>query len=91
MKFFKQHFESGDKSWTNYGFYNEKEITEQGDVRCICFQITDEGYEGVDEYVEPDEVTEISEEEMQRVISILQKVDEHEAKIRELVRPLNKK
>lgn len=94
MKYFKQHFESGNYESTIYGKYKENDITPNGDVLCVVDDVdNDDDWEHIQHtiyqtYIEPDEVTIITEEEYQAVINKLREADGYYDKADEVLRTL---
>lgn len=92
MKYFKKGFASGSHDWTVYGAYIDSDITPQGDISTVVYSVDcHDGkyfYECYEDYFEPDEITEITEEEYRHVVEQLQKVDEHQAQIDEILKAL---
>lgn len=83
MKYFKQHFESGNREWTIYGCYSDHDIQREGDVVCEVHEVQRDGdkdhYEHsvLKEYIEPDEVTFITKKEYVAVVNKLQEADDY--------------
>lgn len=80
MKYFKQHFESGNREWTIYGSYSDHDIQREGDVVCEVQRDGDKDhYEHsvLKEYIEPDEVTFITKKEYVAVVNKLQEADDY--------------
>ena len=92
MKYFKQNYASGSHDWTVYGSYEASDITPVGDIDTIVYSVDcDDGkyyYECYENYFDPDEITEITEEEYRHVVEQLQKVDEIQAQIDEVLKAL---
>lgn len=91
-KYFKQNYASGSHDWTVYGSYEDSEITPAGDIDTTVYSVDcDDGkyyYECYENYFDPDEITEITEEEYRHVVEQLQKVDEIQAQIDEVLKAL---
>lgn len=94
MEYFKQHFESCDHEWTIYGCYSEKDITPAGDVACSVHDIDKSGdkdhieHSVYEDYIEPDEVTHITEKEYLAVINKLREADDYYCKADEVLKSL---
>lgn len=80
MVYFKQHFESCNREWVNFGAYTDFDIQPEGDILCVVRSII---YKGEDEhlardvyreYVEMDETTIIEKEEYDELINSWNKV-----------------
>lgn len=92
MKYFKQNYATGNHEWTVYGSYEDSDITPQGYFDAIVYSVDcNDGkyyYECYENYFEPDEITEITEEEYRHVVEQLQKVDEIQAQIDAVLKAL---
>ena len=92
MKYFKQNYSSGSHDWTLYGSYEASDITQVGYIDTIVYSVDcDDGkyyYECYENYFKPDEITEITEDEYRHVVEQLQKVDEIQAQIDEVLKAL---
>ena len=75
-----------------YGSYEDSDITPEGDIDATVYSVdSDDGkyyYECFEDYIEPDEITEITEDEYRHVVEQLQKVDEIQAHIDAVLKPL---
>lgn len=94
MKYFKQQFESCNSEWTIYGCYSDHDIQRESDVLCEVHEVQREenkehiGHNVFKEYIEPDEVTLITEEEYQAVINKLREADGYYDKADEVLKTL---
>ena len=92
MKYFKQNYASGGHDWTVYGSCGASDITPVGYIDAIVYSVDcDDGkyyYECFEDYIDPDEITEITEEEYLHVVEQLQKVDEIQAHIDAVLKAL---
>lgn len=83
MIYFKRHFESGNSVCTVYGCYSDNDIQPEGDVLCEVHTVWREDekdrfeHEVTKEYIEPDEVTFITEKEYLAVINKLQQAEDY--------------
>lgn len=88
MFYFKKKIESCQKTIISFGAYEEKDITEQGDLLCkdiftVCYDSdTDEiSWDTESDYFELDEIDNISVEEYTKVLSTFEFVKELEEKL----------
>ena len=92
MKYFKHHYENTDHEWTDYGCYETSDITPEGYIHATVYSADCEdgnySYECYDNYFDPDEIIEITEEENKHVIEQLQKVDALKLQIDEIISKL---
>lgn len=92
--YFKQHHESNTTEWTSYGTYCEDDLTEWGDACVNVYDITfHSGQNHIEwsayrEYICPDEVTKITKEEYESVISKIATVEDLYDKADEILNPL---
>lgn len=91
-KYFKQNDALGSHNWTLYGSYEDSDITPEGYIDATVYSVDcADGkyyYECYGEYLDPDEITEITEEEYRHVVEQLQKVDEIQAQIDAVLKAL---
>lgn len=93
MTYFKQHFESCYSEWTIYGCYSDHDIQREGDILCNVIEVRREDnkhliHEVYKEYVEPDEVTEITKDEYISVINKIQETNDYYYKADEILKSL---
>ena len=92
MKYFKQHHESCDQEWTVYGGYEDSDITPEGDIDTVvyCVECKDGtcSFELYEDYVDPEDITEITQDEYRHVVEQLQKVTTLQSQIDDILSPL---
>lgn len=92
MKYFKINYASNSLEWTEYGGYEDSDITPDGYINTTVYSVEcDDGkysYECYENYLYPDDITKITEEEYRHVVEQLQKVDELQSQIDEVLKAL---
>lgn len=91
MKYFKQNYASGSHDRTVYGSYVPSDDIKAAIAATVYSVNCDYGkyyYEFCVNYFEPDEITEITEEEYRHVVEQLQKVGEIQAQIDAVMKAL---
>lgn len=92
MKYFKKHYESCDREWTEFGCYEESDITPEGDFCVSVYSVEcNDGkcsYDCYDNYFELDDIQEITKEESLEVIKQLHKVDEIQEQINTIIKAI---
>lgn len=92
--YFKQHLESCDMEWTTYGCYSETDIQREGDVLCTVHSIVRDNnrkdlghieYDVHKDYIETDEIINISKEEYLAVISKLKDAENYLSKAEDIL------
>lgn len=92
--YFKQHHESCNVEWTVYGVYRDKQLTSDGDVLVKVHDITNNAdldhleYGVYEEYIVPEEVTKITKEEYESVISKIASAEDLRDKVDEILKSL---
>lgn len=92
MRYFKRNYASGNHEWTEYGGYEDSDITPLGDIDTVVYSIDCKDgkycYELYENFIDLDEITEITEDEYRLVVKRLQKVDELQAQIDAVLKAL---
>lgn len=92
--YFKQRNGSSNVEWTIYGTYNDAMITSDGDVRALVRDITNLRenehleHSAYRTYIVPEEVTEITKEEYESVISKIASAEDLRNKADEILKSL---
>lgn len=92
--YFKQHVESGNVEWTIYGTYTDKDRKPEGDILCLVHEIT--YYQKKDHlehsvyraYFLPEDLTEITSEEMETALAKLTSTEDLYNKADEILKSL---
>ena len=83
MIYFKQHYESCNSEFTMYGCYSDNDIQPEGDVVCEVHIVQGDSdkdhieHDVCKQYIEPDEVSFITEKEYLAVINKLQQAEDY--------------
>lgn len=95
MKYFKKHYEGCDHEWTDYGGYEDSDITPEGEIEATVYSVDREddkySYAIHELLFEHEDITEITKDEYMHVVEQLQKVDELQSQINEILAGIIKK
>lgn len=92
--YFKQRYETAKVEWTIYGSYCDEAITTNGDVLALMHEVSNNAdldhleHSVFREYIVLEEVTEITKEEYESVISKIASVEDLYDKADEILKSL---
>lgn len=95
MKYFKLHHESYGEKCTEYGAFDDSNITRAGNIDTTVYSVhlryDKYKHDCYKTYTGPKDITEITKDEYMHVMEQLQKVDELQSQIDEILAGLIKK